>query len=202
VALPRRFWKLAVSTRPGASIAPAEAADGLDLFVDAFLLPQFAPDSDEPLPEADFAPELFRVSVADLEALTGLNFGHRIRQADAVGQAFAAEQARSSAVDPLAPLVEAISWLGAEDRSVRLGSTQTLVAALRDGGLPAADQPRLVTSLLSAAAQSDLSAPGLVNALFVLSEVPADRWARPAWTCSSSRAKPWPVASPTWSWRR
>jgi hypothetical protein len=182
VALPRRFWKLAVSTRPGASIAPAEAADGLDLFVDAFLLPQFAPDSDEPLPEADFAPELFRVSVADLEALTGLNLGHRIRQADAVGQAFAAEQARSSAVDPLAPLVEAISWLGAEDRSVRLGSTQTLVAALRDGGLPAADQPRLVTGLLSAAAQADLSAPGLVNALFVLSEVPADHWARPAWS--------------------
>ncbi len=73
VSMPRRFWKIAVSQRaPGAQ----------QLIADAFMIAQFRDGTDQKAERQEFAPERFRVTVAEIERLTGLDFGAAVRAAE------------------------------------------------------------------------------------------------------------------------
>jgi DNA/RNA endonuclease G (NUC1) len=70
--VPRRFFKIAVSPK-----APGSTA----LVVDAFLASQFQDGTDEKIARTDFSPDAYRVSVGEIERLTGLDFGAAVREA-------------------------------------------------------------------------------------------------------------------------
>jgi hypothetical protein len=71
--MPRQFWKMALSRRP----------DGTHgLIVDAFVIPQFREGSDEKIGRTVFNTARFRVTVQELEQLTGLDFGAEMRTAE------------------------------------------------------------------------------------------------------------------------
>jgi DNA/RNA endonuclease G (NUC1) len=70
--MPRRFFKIAVSSKPGTEKA---------LVVDAFMIAQFVEGTDDKLVRSDFAPAKYRVAVADIERATGLDFGAAVRNA-------------------------------------------------------------------------------------------------------------------------
>ena len=70
--MPQRFWKVLVTTSPD---NPAS------LLVEAFLVPQFGKDGAK-IPATKFVPGIYRVRVADIERLAGLDFGEIVRAAD------------------------------------------------------------------------------------------------------------------------
>lgn len=172
--VPRRFWRIAVSRR---SEVPGS------LVVDAFVLEQ--PPLNLPasvVPSVPFSPPNQRVSVEEIEALTGLDFGP-LRVAEQV-------QARAETV-PGSDLAALVPSLDADQLQVRTQVTQRLVSALRDGSASPAEQRTLAAALVNEMQDDRLSKPdaagryktaaGRYNLLFVLSEIPAERWRQPDW---------------------
>ncbi|WP_165923489.1 DNA/RNA non-specific endonuclease [Bosea sp. BK604] len=165
VRLPRAFWKIAVSP----------SADGA-LVVDAFLIRQSS-DAGEKRERVPFIPDLYRVSVADIERLTGLSFDERFRAAKPLPTV----QAQPSDAAQIAASVRLLDGSTAQNRTA---TAQRIVTALRDGGVPDAGQMQIVEALAAMAEPdsfSRLTRTGRYNLVYVLSVVPTANWARPDW---------------------
>lgn len=176
VQLPRAFWKVVVS-RPVASQAGKESASP-GLVVDAFLVRQTEDDEARSALQS-FDPLYWRVPVADIEVATGLHFPDEIRLADAGNP----QRTLPSGENGTA-LASAVDRLDAADLATRQSTTQTFVNVLRDNSLVVAEQRKVLlalVTLLSPDRFSELSTNGRYNLLYVLSKVPAEKWAWPAW---------------------
>lgn len=175
VRLPRAFWKIAVSPGPG---GPA------DLVVDAFLIRQSS-ETGEKRERVPFIPDLYRVTVDDIERLTGLSFDERLRAAKPAPPALAQPS-------EAAEIAASVRQLDAATAQNRTGTAQRIVTALRDGGIPEAGQMQIVEALAAMAEPdsfSKLTRTGRYNLVYVLSVVPAASWARPDWAQLTARMR-------------
>jgi DNA/RNA endonuclease G (NUC1) len=173
---PRGYWAIAISNRSRDLLQTS--ADPAALVVDAFVVQQLGVEGDASAGNAAFNPDIHRVSVAMIAALTGLDFGPAVMAADAAN-------AQPSLPGPSgAPLSERIAELDAPDASTRQVVVQDMVDAFRNDKASAADQ-RLLVEQLSATTRSNAiagwSLNGRYNLLFVLSQVPAATWQQPDW---------------------
>lgn len=172
--MPRAYWAIAISNRSRDLLqtSPAPAS----LIVDAFVVQQLGAQGDEPAGNAAFNPDIHRVPVATIAALTGLDFGPAVAAADAAN-------GQPSLPGPSGlPLTERIGELDAPDASTRQVVVQDMVDAFRSDTASAADQ-RMLAEQLSAATRSSSTwtLNGRYNLLFVLSQVPAEKWSQPDW---------------------
>jgi len=166
--MPRRFWKIVAS----------RASDGV-LVVDAFLIEQ-SPSSTRPQP---FQAETYRVTVAEIERITGLDFGMSLRTARRT------ERVSASRGDQLAA---SVPLLNADQTTVRTRTVQQLLDAVRDKKVSPEDQ-RIVASALVDAMRTEALRPwtatGRYNLVFVLAEIPAEAWTRPDWVPLASKLR-------------
>ncbi|CAN7218507.1 DNA/RNA non-specific endonuclease [Mesorhizobium sp. LjNodule214] len=175
VQMPRRFWKIAVSAKP----TPFQDKSSLELVADAFLLSQFRDGDDNKVDRPKGLPDvnLYRVSVSEIERLTGLSFDAVIHAADQAEIPIIA----ATAGDLLAKEVLLLDGPAPE---LRKAITQKIVDAIRDQQLAEPEQKKVLTALLDMAsdeAMQQVTPAGRVNLLFVLSQIPAESWSRPGW---------------------
>lgn len=160
IRLPRQFWKIAASRGPNGA-----------LVVDAFLLDQQAGKSES----QTFDPETSRVSIAELEQITGLNFG---------SLRWASDRKSKPAESAGEQLAASIPLLNADQATVRAQATQRIIDGVRDGKI-APDEQRIVVAALVDAMRTEAlrrwTATGRYNLIFVLSEIPAESWSRLGW---------------------
>ncbi|OEO33177.1 hypothetical protein VW23_007930 [Devosia insulae DS-56] len=172
--MPRAYWAIAISNRSRDLLQTS--GDPASLIVDAFVVQQLGAQGDEPAGNAAFNPDIHRVPVATIAALTGLDFGPAVAAADAAN-------VQPSLPGPSGlPLTERIAELDAPDASTRQVVVQDMVDAFRNDTASAADQ-RVLAEQLSAATRSSSTwtLNGRYNLLFVLSQVPAEKWSQPDW---------------------
>jgi hypothetical protein len=107
---------------------------------------------------AGFDAERYRVSVAELERLTGLDFGSVIRAAS---------------------LVSRVQDLGSADEATRLATGAQIYAALNDASVPISGRRALAQALVDMAqteSMRGLSADGRINLVRALGWVPSELW--------------------------
>lgn len=169
-AVPRAFWSVVVSAVPDYQ----QMLVGGAYAVDVFLIPQVGDGIDEQINvETRFDAALYRISIAELEQMAGLQFPELIRVADQARNAMAPGTAGEV-------LAARVGELDGADAGGRRSVAQELVTALRDGGLPWAEQRKILVALLATAedvSMQRLTATGRLNLLFVLSQVSAETWA-------------------------
>jgi DNA/RNA endonuclease G (NUC1) len=174
VAIPRLFWKVLAATRPD---NPAS------LIVEAYLVSQFDERGAKTPLTTEFAPDLFRIRVSDIERLTGLDFGETVRAADSGWRAPPIQNATQAATrgDDLVARLQTV--VGA-DRAERMAAMQQLLNALRDQTLAERDLRRLVegiVALVNAGSFRELSPEARVNVLTLLTAVPEKQWDGDRW---------------------
>lgn len=165
---PRALWKIVVSLR---SDGPGQPVS------DAFLVDLEAGDAG---PAGAFDAERLRVPVAEIERLTGLDFGTVLRASQALDsrqEAAAAEPGEDAVADR-------VGRIDGPDRGRRRAAVQDLVNRLRAGG--ASNPERLVIATELAAAFGDtrlvaMSPSGRVNLILTLGEIGSDDWSQPNW---------------------
>jgi len=172
VKVPRAYWAIAISNR--SSDLLQSSGDAASLVVDAFMVEQ----AGGPEAAVAFNPDIHRVPVARLAALTGLDFGPAVAAADA------ANTDPNPTGPSSAPLSERIAELDAPDAGTRQLVVQDMIDAFRGDTASSAEQRLLVEELSSAARSSSVagwSLNGRYNLLFVLAQVPAATWKQPDW---------------------
>ncbi|MBB2671531.1 UNVERIFIED_ORG: DNA/RNA endonuclease G (NUC1) [Rhizobium esperanzae] len=191
--VPRAFWKIAVSSAPVSwkqtnqqvllpqKSAPYSYPGGEELIVDAFLVSNAPGDRSD---KAAFDPDTHRVSIAELQRLTGLTFAAAIEAADSH-----ANQGGDSLGQRLAASIRGLDGDVAVDR-MRLA--QQLITAIRDTSLPPDERQTVVAALVGMAQDASmrtLSATGRVNLLVVLAQVPAESWNAEGWLSLKAAAR-------------
>lgn len=175
VGIPRQYWKIAAS----ANALPSKGEPEFELVVDAFLVPMQA-DRGSDGGRTSIDPESYRVPVAKIEDLTGLEFAAILRRTADDGP---------TQGDQLAARVRE---LDTGSRQERVSLAQELVNFLRDRELDEWDQRKVVGALVEMARDESmqaLTATGRLNLLFVLSEIPAESWRRQGWTDLMAQAR-------------
>ena len=181
VSIPRQYWKVAVSREPVTRISESLNA----LRVDAFVI-KAGRGPASGAKGAPFNPQPYRVSIGDIEGLTGLTFDDRIRDAAARGHASAQDGESEAKM-----LAAQVNLLNAAQSSTRTDVTQQIVNAVGPKGLSLTDQREVIAALLDQLDRTvvqDLTTTGLYNFLFSLSQVPAFTWEQPGWKPLRDRA--------------
>jgi DNA/RNA endonuclease G (NUC1) len=170
--VPRAFWKVAISAVPEYS----QSKDSLGYVVDAFLISQFKAGTNQKIDQGqEFQPEAHRVSIAEIERLTGLRFDEIIRSTDLLRQPTVVETVGDA-------LAKTVGLLNDADISKRKAATQELSSALQNDEMDRPEQRKVISALLEMAEGSSIetwSASGRVNLFDVLSQVPAAVWNDP-----------------------
>ncbi|MGI6245756.1 MAG: hypothetical protein ACOYJQ_08310 [Pseudochelatococcus sp.] len=165
---------------------PESLREGLDAFV-----PHPSPDSRPPsppgIPRFDID-RLIRQQTADVLArfnVSPVDVGDRL----VIGTPAPQQNGADSEGERLAARVPELNGGTPE---VRRAAAQALVTALRDDGLPEAEQKKVTAVLAAAAGDASMRAltvTGRLNLLFVLSEIPAVHWERDGWLDLKAQAR-------------
>lgn len=177
VAMPQRYWKIAVSRQATNQFYLSGSA----LRVDAFIVKSgdYGGGAVDRGGNRLFVPDDHRISIKEIEALTGLVFDDRIRQADASSVHSSADLPDASQV-----LADSVRLLNSEQTSARASVVGQIVNAFGPKGLDPAGQKKIVTAILENLGRikpADLTTAGLYNYTFVLSQVPFEIWDLAGW---------------------
>ena len=162
------YWKVAVSP-----VSPAIKGQVLDpdYEVDAFLIPRDTTST-------AFQPSEFRVSIAELQHLTGIDFGDLINWTDTTS--FPGPDGKTAA-DMLAARVGLLDSSVASERQSLRGE---LLAVLGNRDLSVVERRKVVAALTDMASTVNmlpLSQVGRLNVLEALIWVPGELWRSPDW---------------------
>ena len=178
---PVAYWKVAISAVPEAGKSAAASnslADPLYV-IDAFLIPRDA--GNQP-----FDPDIFRITIEDLETQTGLTFDTLVEWTDAAKNAGLQGLTLG---DGLAARV--FSLTSAEDRESRAIAAE-LATILGRTDLPVPEVAKVITSLVNMAGADrflPLSAQAKSTVMQGLAAVPPAFWTRPEHMATRARAR-------------
>lgn len=186
VRISKQYWKIAVSRAPLTRVSNIVDA----VSVDAFMIGGRRTDSAELAVDRGGNPlfnlESHRVSIHEIERLTGLTFDDKIREASVP---VVSDPGPVKA--PGQDLAESVDLLNSPQISARTSTTQQMVNALGPKGIGNAGQEKIVTALLDrldAVAASELTTTGLYNYTLILARVPFQTWDLESWSTLRIRA--------------
>lgn len=166
--IPRAFWKVMVAADPGDPTTPR---------VEAYLLTQYGADGAPLGPGTRFDRTAMAVPLAQLAALTGLDFGPLLDAAD-TGPA-----PRGGRQTDLAAVLADIETAVGPDPGRRRAAMQRVLDAIR-APLALDDRRRLATAIVARAsgeAFRALGPPARVNVATLIAAVPKEWWDSAGW---------------------
>jgi DNA/RNA endonuclease G (NUC1) len=169
VPVPSAYWKVTVSS---VSTAVKGEVRDPEFKVDAFLIPR---DTGE----TEFNPSTFRVSIAELEQRTGIDFGYLIEWTDSTNRP--GPDGRTVADE----LAAQVGMLDSARESERQAIRGELLAVLGNPALPIPERRKVVAALTNMASTVNmlpLTRDGRLNVLEALIWVPDELWRRPDWS--------------------